>query len=80
MNASPAPTSRNCGVSRNTLMGSGPGRPALAAATARRFFSETAAATMPAMERTRPMPIFSRLVNPCLPVMRLRQSGTKTRS
>ncbi|CAA7408874.1 unnamed protein product [Spirodela intermedia] len=65
MNASPAPTRKNCGISAKTLMGSGPPPPPPTLwATASRITSTTAAATMPAVDRISPSPINCKSVNP----------------
>ncbi|KAE8688789.1 hypothetical protein F3Y22_tig00110956pilonHSYRG00228 [Hibiscus syriacus] len=57
MKASPAPTRKNCGIRKNTLIGSVVVVVSLVLATDNRFISASAAAAIPNDDRTRPMAI-----------------------
>ena len=64
MKASPAPTRKNCGIKRYTLIGSVlVSRPTICA-TDSLFLSAIAAATIPIVERTNPIAILCKLVKP----------------
>lgn len=66
MKASPEPTRKNCGMRRNTVIGSVVVVRPTDFATDSLFNSTRAATAIPAVERARPMAILCKLVKPVL--------------
>ena len=64
MNASPAPTRKNCGMRRKTLMGRAVDARLNDFATESLFISAAAATPIPIVDSTSPMAILCRLVKP----------------
>lgn len=64
MKASPEPTRKNCGINKNTLIGRVPVALCADLATDNLFLSDSAAAAIPIVDKTRPIAILCRLVKP----------------